>query len=265
VVSVNRAESLTPSQEQALVVAAGGGDADASRKLVEVFMPKVARLALGFPTGAGVQLQELLQQGVVGLLSAARRYDPRQNTRFWAYASFWVRKAMQELIAELTRPVALSDRAVRALAQIRTARSEYVQAHGTEPTVEQLSCATGFTAAQLDSLQATERMPRALEEPLAAETETSGTVGDAIVDPVAEGAYEQVLDAIEIREVRDVADQLDERERAVIRAHYGLLGQPAQTLDQIGGRLGLTAERARQIEVGAFAKLRGALTRHARL
>lgn len=254
--SVSRAEPLTPSEEQALVLAADGSDADASRKLIEVFMPAISRVALGFPTAAGIELRELHQQGVVGLLFAARRYDPRQNIRFWAYASFWVRKAMQELVAELTRPVALSDRAVRALAQIRTARSEYVRAHGTEPTVEQLSGDTGFTPVQLESLQATERMPRALEEPFAAETETSGTVGDAIVDPVAEQAYEQVLDEIEIREVRDVADQLDERERAVIRAHYGLLGQPAQTLDQIGGALGLTAERARQIEAGALTKLR---------
>ena len=257
--SVNHTEPLTRSQEQALVVAADGGDADASRKLVEVFMPAITGLALGFPAAAGVERQELHQQGVVGLLLAVRRYDPRLNRPFWAYASFWVRKAMQELVADLTRPVALSDRAVRALAQIRTARGEYEQAHGTEPTVDQLSGATGFTPAQLESLQATQRMPRALEEPLGAETEMSGTVGDAIIDPVAEQAYEHVLDEIELGEVRDVADQLDERERAVIRAHYGLRGEPAETLDQIGRGLGLTAERARQIEAGALAKMREAL------
>jgi RNA polymerase primary sigma factor len=257
--SVNHAEPLTPSQEQALVVAAEGGDPDASRRLVEVFMPAIAGLARSFPAGAGIEPRELVHEGVAGLLFAARRYDPTLNAPFWTYASFWVRKAMQELVAELTRPVALSDRAVRALAQVRTARGEYVQTHGTEPTVDQLSGATGLTPAQLESLQATERKPRALEEPLGTETETSGTVGDAIVDPVAEQAYEHVLDKIEIREVSDVADQLDERERAVIRAHYGLLGQPAQTLDQIGGGLGLTAERARQIEAGALAKMREAL------
>lgn len=256
---MNPTEALTPSQEQALVVAAEGGDAEASRRLVEVFMPGIAGLALGFPPGAGIERQELHQQGVVGLLLAVRRYDSRLNTPFWAYASFWVRKAMQELVAELTRPVALSDRAVKALARIRTARGEYVQAHGTEPTVDQLSGATGFTPEQLESLRATERRPRALEEPLGAGTETSGTVGDAIVDPVAEQAYEHVLDRIELREVRDVADQLDERERSVIRAHYGLLGQPEETLDQIGSCLGITAERARQIEAGALAKMREAL------
>ena len=254
---MNHTEALTPSQEQALVVAAEGGDAEASRRLVEVFMPGIAGLALRFPPASGIERQELHQQGVVGLLLAVRRYDSRLNTPFWAYASFWVRKAMQELVAELTRPVALSDRAVRALAQVRTARSDYLRAHGAEPTNKDLSAATGLTRAQLESLQATERRARALEEPLEAEGETSGTVGDTIADPSAELAYEQVLDQLELYEVRHVADQLDERERRILRAHFGL-GQPAQTLNQIGGTLGLTAERARQIEACALTKLREA-------
>ena len=78
------------------------------------------------------------------------------------------------------------------------------------------------------------------------------------MDPVAEEAFEHVLDEDESREVRDVADRLDERERTVVGAHYGL-GQPARTLDEIGDTLGLSAERARQIEAGALTKLREAL------
>ena len=257
---MKHAGPLTPSEEQSLVVAAEGGDADARRRLVEAFMPAIAGIARGFPSGAGIETRELVHEGVAGLLFAARRYDPRLNTPFWAYASFWVRKAMQELVAELTRPVALSDRAVRALAQVRAARSDHVRAHGTEPTHEQLSAATGFTRAQLESLRATERRARALEEPLG--EEAGGTVGDAIADPLAELAYEHVLDEIERRDVRHLTDQLDERERAVVHAHYGL-GQPAQTLNQIGTGLGLTAERARQIEAAALRKMRDALTRPA--
>jgi RNA polymerase primary sigma factor len=244
--ALSYAEALTVRQEQSLVVAAKGGDAAACRKLVEVFMPAIARIAHGFPTGAGVERQELLQQGVVGLLVAARRYDPCRNTPFWAYASFWVRKAMQDLVAELARPVTLSDRAVRSLARIRAARTEHVQAYRTEPTNEELSDETGFTPEQLEQLQAAERV------------DTSGAVEDAIVDPGAEQAFEQVLDYMELREVRDAADRLTDRQRTVIRAHYGL-GQPAQTLDEIGDRLGLTAERARQIEVDALSRMRDAL------
>jgi RNA polymerase primary sigma factor len=254
---VRHTERLTPRQERDLVIAAEAGDEDACRKLVAAFLPAIAALAIRFPNSMGVESQELIQEGVAGLLVAARRYDPKLKTPFWAYASYWVRKSMQELVAELARPVALSDRAVRELARIRTARGEHVQAHGTFPTSEELSSATGLTSAQLESLQATERPPRGIEERLNANGEASVTVGDTIVDPAAEQEYEHVLDGLMIREVRELTDQLDERERAVLRAHYGL-GETAQTLNQIGAGMGLTAERARQIEAAALSKLREA-------
>jgi RNA polymerase sigma factor (sigma-70 family) len=254
-------ERLTALQERDLVIAAERGDSDACRKLVEAFLPSIGDLARSF-RHSRIERLELLQEGVAGLLVAARRYDTTLDTPFWAYASFWVRKAMQELVADLTRPVALSDRAVRELAQIRRTRSEHLQLHGVEPDPDELSRATGLTTAQLERLQATERTPRSMEEQLRGRDEAAATIGDTIVDPSAEHAYQQVLDAFEIREVRDLTEQLDERERTVIRAHYGL-GQDAQTLSEIGAGLGLTAERARQIEAAALSKLRTALSQSA--
>ena len=254
-------ERLTASQERDLVIAAECGDSEACRRLVEAFLPAIGNLARRFH-GSRVERRELLQEGVAGLLFAARRYDTGLNTPFWAYASFWVRKAMQELVAELTRPVALSDRAVRELAQIRRARDDHRRMHGAEPSVEDLTRATGLTPAQLESLLAAERTPRSTEQHAGDGEYHAGTLGDAIVDPAAEHAYQQVLDELEIREVRDLTDRLDERERAVIHAHYGL-GTPAQTLSEIGAGLGLTAERARQIEAGALGKLRATLSQTA--
>jgi RNA polymerase primary sigma factor len=248
---------LTASQERDLVIAAECGDSDACRKLVEAFLPAIAGLARRFRSGS-VEQRELLQEGVAGLLFAARRYDSALNTPFWAYASFWVRKAMQELVAELTRPVALSDRAVRELAQIRNARRDHLASYGTEPTDGELSSATGLTPAQLESLLATERRPRAMEERLSASDDWGATVAEGIVDPGAEQAYQQVLDELELSEVRDLTEELEERERTVIRAHYGL-GTQSRTLSDIGAGLGLSAERARQIEADALGKLRAAL------
>ena len=250
------AEWLTPQREQELVLAADAGDGEASRELVEAFLPAIAALAAHYPSATAVERQELVQEGVAGLLVAARRFDSRLNTRFWSYASFWVRKGMQELVAQVTGPVALSDRAVRALAELRLARRQHLEAHGAEPTADELSRATGFTRGQIERLQATERRPRALEEPVGGEA--AATVGETIPDPGAEGEYEQVLDQIELRVVRDVTGELEERERRVIRAHYGL-GEPVKTFDEIGEGLGLTAERARQIELSALKKLRSRL------
>jgi RNA polymerase primary sigma factor len=236
---------LTACQERDLVIAVECGDSEACRRLVETFLPAIAGIAVGFRSDL-FEHRELLQVGVTGLLFAARRYDTRLETPFWAYASFWVRKAMQEFVAELARPVSLSDRAVRDLARVRHARREYQQEHRAEPTVGELSRATGLSTAQLERLEATERAPRLIDDPLAADT---------IVDPDAEQAYQEVLDELEIGYLRDLTEELDEREQAVVRAHYGL-GERQQTLSEIGAELGLTAERARQIEVGALEKLR---------
>jgi RNA polymerase sigma factor (sigma-70 family) len=243
------------NRERELVVAAEGGDREACWQLVDSFLPAIRRLAHRFAASGGLQQSELTQEGIVGLLFAARRYDPRLGTPFWAYASFWVRKAMQDLLADLEGPVALSDHAVRGLAQIRAARREYIEAYACEPTTEQLAAATGFTRAHLDSLLAVDQAPRTLDEPIGVDAAgDSATLGDTLADPRAEDEYGHVLDEIA---VRDLARGLDERERTVLWRHYGL-GWPPQTLTQIGDSLGLTAERVRQIESGAMEKLREA-------
>src|SRR5947209_14641706 len=156
-------QRLTAREERDLVIATECGDAAACRRLVDAFLPPIASLARGFQ-GSRVEHRELIQEGVAGLLFAARRYDSELGTPFWAYASFWVRKAMQELVAELTRPVALSDRAARGLSHIRNARNQSLQSNGKEPTIKQLSDATGLAPAQVENLLATERRPRSLED-----------------------------------------------------------------------------------------------------
>jgi RNA polymerase primary sigma factor len=254
-------QRLTGQQERNLVVAAECGDAEACRGLVEAFLPAIGHLARGFQHSS-VERRELLQEGVAGLLLAARRYDAQLDTPFWAYASFWVRKAMQELVAEVTRPVALSDRAVRDLAHIRAARNAYLQRYGTEPITEQISTATGLTRTQVESLRVTDRMARSTDERLIEDDSASITLGDTIADPRAEQAYQEVLDELEIHHVLDLTNALEDRERAVIRSHYGL-GEPPRTLRQIGAGLGLTAERARQIEAAALGKLRERLAQPA--
>jgi RNA polymerase primary sigma factor len=220
-------------------------------------MPAIAGLAHSFQS-ASIGRQELLQEGVAALLFAARRYDVALQTPFWAYASFWVRKGMQELVAELTGPIALSDRAVRELARVAHTRRDHLLTHGREPTSDELSAATGLTHEQLARLQTAGRPPRSTQEATDG-YDRGSTLGDTVVDHDAERAYQQVLDELEILHVRDLTAQLDERERHVSQAHYGL-GSPGRTLSDIGAELGLTAERVRQIEAAALSRLRAILT-----
>jgi RNA polymerase primary sigma factor len=248
---------LSAQEERELVVATERGDEGASRELVDAFLPRIAGVARRFDFGGAVERAELMQEGVVGLLFAARRFDPRMETPFWGYASFWVRKAMQELVAEVTRPAVLSDHAVRELAKVRAARRRHLQGSGAEPSRAELVAATGLGGGQIDRLLAIDRPPRSFDEPIGGEDNGAAAFGDTVADPDAEQAYERVLDGLEIRAVRDLADELDERERSVLMRHYGL-GQPARTLAEIGSQMGVTAERTRQIERAALEKLRAA-------
>ena len=164
---------------------------------------------------------------------------------------------MQQLVAELTRPVVLSDRALRHLARVKDAQRESLQAVGREPTRAELTERTGLTDRQLDDLLATERTSRSLDEPVVGQEGAIGTFGDLLVDPLAEDEYERVLDSIQAQELRGLLAGLSEREREVVRARFGVDG-PELTLREIGGRLGLSAERVRQIEHRALVKLAAA-------
>lgn len=244
---------LSAPRERALVAAAQRGDAAARARLVDAFLPLVAAMARTYRS-AQVERVELLQEGVVGLLRALERYDLARGTPFWAYAAWWVRQAMQQLVSELTRPVVLSDRALRGLARLKEAHRAALQADGREPTRHELAARAGLTGQQVDDLLATERAPRSLQEPMSASEGELGTLGELLADPLAEDAYERVLDAAETAGLRELLGGLSDRERGVLHARYGI-NREERTLREIGEELGVSSERVRQIERRALAKL----------
>jgi RNA polymerase sigma factor (sigma-70 family) len=251
---------LTADRENALVVATAAGDPVACEQLVEAFLPAVSGVARLY-RGSGVERTELLQEGVVGLMRACRRFDADLGAPFWAYATWWVRRAMQQLVACQTRPTVLSDRALRGLARLKEARRGHLQAHGCEPSIDELVEATGLPRKQIDSLLVVERAPRGLDEPVAGE-DGSATLVDLLADPVAEEEYDKVEERVEIERVRDLTDGLGKRERTILYEHYGV-GRPSRTLREIGDDIGVSAERVRQIEEQTLEKLRAAaLTLH---
>jgi RNA polymerase sigma factor (sigma-70 family) len=249
--------SVPLSVERRLLRAAIAGDAAARGRLIDLFLPSVAGVARRYRTSSAVDRNELMQAGVMGLLRALERYDPQRGTPFWAYAAWWVREAMQQVVAELARPVILSDRALRQLARIKGARLVYLQEHAREPTSADLADVTGLSCDHVDRLIAADRPSRGLAEPLGRDDEASATVGELLADPAAEEAYQALFRRLEAEGLRTVAVDLAHRERAVLRARYGM-GCGEHTLQEIATGLGVSAERVRQIEQQALHKLRAA-------
>jgi RNA polymerase primary sigma factor len=246
---------LSTGAERRLVVSGQGGDRRAREELVEAFLPLIAGIARVYRGSETITRVELMQEGVVGLLRALERYDPEQGVPFWGYASWWVRQAMQQLIAELTRPIVLSDRSLRQLAALKRAHHSYLTEHGHEPTAGQLANRTGFSQAQVEDLVAMDRVPRSIDEPIRGDDGELGAFGELLADPLAEDAYEQLLDHSEIEQVRALLGSLNDRERMILRARYGL-DSPELSLRDLGEQIGVSGERVRQIEERALGKLR---------
>jgi RNA polymerase sigma factor (sigma-70 family) len=162
---------------------------------------------------------------------------------------------MQQLVAELARPVVLSDRALRQLACLKDTRHQHVREHGREPTLAELTSGSGLTVTQVQSLMTAERRPRGLEEPIGGVDDGGGTFGDLVADPCAEDAYEDVPLRLGIEDLPQMLARLGDRERMIVRARYGLDG-PERTLRELAEDLGVSAERVRQLEQGALEKLR---------
>ena len=245
--------ALSEAMDLALVRAAKAGDPAARARLVDAFMPLISASARTYRT-PHVYRVELLQEGVVGLLRALERFDPDRGIPFWGYATWWVRQAMQQLVSELTRPVVLSDRALRHLARLKEAHHDAVRRSGREPSRAELAERSGLSVDQVDALLATERLPRSLQEPVSGAEGEIGAFGELLADPLAEDEYEHVLSAIEVDELRALLAGLSDRERQVLRMRYGLDGDEL-SLREVGGRLGLSGERVRQIERRALGKL----------
>jgi RNA polymerase sigma factor (sigma-70 family) len=237
-----------------VLAAQRGGEHD-RQQLIDAFRPSIAGIARIYRRSTRVEWEELMQEGVVGLLRALGRYDLELGVPFWAYASWWVRQAMQQLVSEMCRPLVLSDRALRQLARVKDAQRRLEQAHGREARAGELAEFAGISRSQVGSLIRAERTPRGLDESAGTATGDGWTVGELLADPLAEDAYDQVPQHVLAAQVPKLLAKLTERERVVIRARYGIGGERQCTLQELAGTLGVSAERVRQIEKASLEKL----------
>ncbi len=245
------------SHEEELMLArrAAAGDTRARRRLVEANLRLVIAIARRY-VNSGVPLIDLIQEGNMGLMRAAEKFDYKRGTHFGTYATWWIRQAVSRAAGEQSRLIHLPEHVATRLRKVRRVSAQISQESGNDPLPEQIAEAAGMPLEEVDDLLHVTEQPVSLDAP--ADTENRYSLADTLEDRSSQAPADIASRHLVGEELHRALSTLTTRERAVVTLRYGIGDGRSRTLLEVGRELNISRERVRQLEMVALMKLRHA-------
>ena len=243
---------LTAEEERELARRCAQGDEDAIRKMVNCNLRLVVSVAREY-AGRGVALLDLIQEGSIGLLAAARKFDYTRDYRFSTYATKWIRQGVTRCLLNHAGTIRVPVHTAERMRKIQAAKAALQQQNGSEPTAEQIAEKVDLPKEKVEELLLLSPDICSLDVPTG--DGDKGTLGTLLEDLEAPQPQEELVRK-ELETMMDrLMDSLNERQRMILRLHFGMEDGTCHSLESIGNRLGISKERVRQIERQAMDKL----------